>query len=213
MTENEDRILVVATRNSGKLREFRDLLLPIGSMVLSLRDLSLDAEPEESGSSFAENARLKAIEYSRLTRYPVLADDSGLEVAALGGRPGIRSARYAGAGASDSDRIRKLLKEIAKSGGGRDARFVCALALAHEGALLREAEGECSGIIIDEPRGTNGFGYDPIFLFPKLGKTFAELSDDEKNEHSHRAHAVAALLRQMQSAPINHRELFSGRLE
>jgi XTP/dITP diphosphohydrolase len=206
MTTPEGRILVVATRNKGKLCEFRNLLLPLRWTVLSLRDLSLDAEPEESGSSFAENARLKAIEYSRLTGYPVLADDSGLEVAALGGQPGIRSARYAGADASDSDRIRKLLKEIEKAGGGRDARFFCALALAQTGVLLREAEGECSGIIIDEPRGTDGFGYDPIFFFPKLGKTFAELSEEAKNKHSHRAHAVAALLRQLQSIPIADRE-------
>jgi XTP/dITP diphosphohydrolase len=196
MTGTEDRILVIATRNQGKLREFRDLLRPLGSAVLSLSDISVDAEPEESGSSFAENARLKAIEYSRFTRFPVLADDSGLEVVALGGAPGIRSARYAGEGASDTDRIRKLLAEIGKAGGKREARFVCALALAQEGILLKEADGECAGIIIDEPRGTNGFGYDPIFLFPQLNKTFAELSEDEKNQHSHRSKAVASLLRQ-----------------
>jgi XTP/dITP diphosphohydrolase len=206
MTESEGRIIVVATRNSGKLREFRTLLLPLESTVLCLSDLSLDAEPEESGNSFAENARLKAIEYSRLTHHLVLADDSGLEVAALGGEPGIRSARYAGAGASDSDRIRKLLKEMDKAGGGREARFACALALAQEGSILREVEGECPGIIIDEPRGTNGFGYDPVFFFPELGKTLAELSEEEKNKHSHRAHAVAALLRELQSAPIGNRE-------
>jgi XTP/dITP diphosphohydrolase len=203
MTEFEGRTLVIATRNSGKLREFRNLLQPLGSTVLSLSDLSLDAEPEESGGSFAENAQLKAIEYSRFTPFPVLADDSGLEVAALGGAPGIRSARYAGEGASDTDRIQKLLTEIQKSGGRRDARFVCALALAQEGMVLNEAEGDCAGIIIDELRGANGFGYDPIFLFPQLNKTFAELSEQEKNQHSHRAKAVASLLRQLQSEIVN----------
>jgi non-canonical purine NTP pyrophosphatase (RdgB/HAM1 family) len=197
--------IVVATRNAGKLREFRSLLLPLKCAVLGLADLSLDAEIEESGCTFAENARLKAIGFSRLTRFPVLADDSGLEVAALGGAPGIRSARYAGEGASDADRIRKLLGAIREARGGREARFVCALALAQHGLLLREAEGACSGTIIDEPRGTNGFGYDPIFLFPQLDKTFAELTEKEKSKYSHRASAVASLLRQLQSAPIvNH---------
>jgi XTP/dITP diphosphohydrolase len=197
--------IVVATRNAGKLREFRELLLPLKCAILSLADISLDVEIEESGSSFAENARLKAIGYSRFTQFPVLADDSGLEVTALDGAPGIHSARYAGAGASDADRIRKLLIEIEKAGGGREARFVCALALAQQGTLLREAEGECPGLIIDEPRGTKGFGYDPIFFFPNLGKTFAELNEEEKNQRSHRAKAVASLLRRLQSEPIGNR--------
>jgi non-canonical purine NTP pyrophosphatase (RdgB/HAM1 family) len=199
-------VFVVATRNAGKLLEFRSLLLPLQCKVLGLSDISLDAEIEESGSSFAENARLKAIGISRLTRFPVIADDSGLEVSALGGAPGIRSARYAGEGASDADRIQKLLREIQAAGGGREARFACALALAQDGILLREAEGACSGTIIDEPRGAFGFGYDPIFLFPTLGKTFAELNDGEKNQHSHRAKAVASLLRQLQTTPILNRK-------
>jgi XTP/dITP diphosphohydrolase len=200
--DSDRRTLVVATRNAGKLREFRSLLLPLKYTVLGLADLSLDAEIEESGSSFAENARLKAIGFSHLTRLPVLADDSGLEVTALGGAPGIRSARYAGEGASDTDRIQKLLREIKITGGGREARFVCALALAQDGILLREAEGACCGTIIDEPRGANGFGYDPVFLFPNLGKTFAELNEEEKNRHSHRAKAVASLIRQLQAEAI-----------
>ena len=201
MTDTKIPILVVATRNSGKLREFRNLLLPLGSKILGLTDLFLDGEFEESGNTFAENARLKAMGYSRRTHLPVLADDSGLEVEALGGRPGICSARYAGPGASDSDRVQKLLRELEKVGGARHARFVCALALAQEGILVRESEGACRGTILSEPRGTNGFGYDPIFLFPELGKTFAELSSTEKNLHSHRARAVASLLRQLQEAP------------
>jgi XTP/dITP diphosphohydrolase len=189
--------LVIATRNSGKLREFRDLLLPLKCVVLSLTDMSIDADVEESGSSFAENARLKALEYSRLAAIPVLADDSGLEVEALNGRPGVHSARYAGQGASDSDRIRKLLRELEGSGRPRNARFVCALALARNGNLLVESEGECRGIIAPEPQGTNGFGYDPVFYFPELKKTYAELTGEEKNRHSHRAHAVASLLRKL----------------
>jgi XTP/dITP diphosphohydrolase len=191
--------IVIATRNNGKLREFQSLLLPLKSEILSLRDIPINEDFDESGATFAENARLKAIEYSRLTRFPVIADDSGLEVEALGGRPGIHSARYAGPGASDEDRIHKLLKELKSTGGGPEARFVCALALARDGIVLLEAEGECRGTIIADPRGTNGFGYDPIFLFPKLGKTFAELNETEKNQYSHRARATAALLASLPS--------------
>lgn len=189
--------LVIATRNTGKLREFRELLRPLKNEILSLADLKVDTEFEETGNTFAENARLKAIEYSRIVRFPVLADDSGLEVEALGGRPGIFSARYGGPGASDEGRVRKLLKELESSGGERNARFVCSLALAQGGRLLLEAEGECRGTIAKAPRGTNGFGYDPIFLFPALGRTYAELSQAEKNIHSHRSRAVASLLAQI----------------
>jgi XTP/dITP diphosphohydrolase len=189
--------IVVATRNSGKLREFRGLLQPLRCGILSLRDIGIEEEVEEHGATFAENARIKALGYSRFTSLPVLADDSGLEVAALGGRPGIHSARYAGEGASDSDRIRKLLAELDQTRSESSARFVCALALAQEGAVILESEGECAGVIIPEPRGANGFGYDPIFLFPTLNKTFAELTDPEKNRQSHRSHAVAALLNKL----------------
>ena len=202
----ESHTIVIATRNGGKLREFRNLLSPLGSRILSLTEISLDVELEESGKTFAENSRLKAIGYSRLIQFPVLADDSGLEVTALGGRPGIHSARYAGPGASDSDRIQKLLEELEKTGGARDARFVCALALAQEGVLLLESEGTCQGVLAMAPRGTNGFGYDPIFLFPALGRTYAELGESEKNQYSHRARAVSSLLRQMQPAPMVNRK-------
>jgi XTP/dITP diphosphohydrolase len=186
--------LVVATRNLGKWHEFRRLLFSLKADVFSLADLSIDTDFEETGSTFAENARLKALAYSHLTSLPVLADDSGLEVAALGGKPGIYSARYAGPGASDADRIRKLLAELGEVSTGRDARFVCALALAQEGKVLAEAEGECRGVIAPEPRGTNGFGYDPVFYFPELGRTYAELSNEEKNRYSHRGRAAASLL-------------------
>jgi non-canonical purine NTP pyrophosphatase (RdgB/HAM1 family) len=189
--------LVIATKNSGKVREFRDLLLPLQCEVLSLADLAIDAEFEETGITFGENARLKALAYSHLTALPIIADDSGLEVDALGGKPGIYSARYAGEGASDADRIRKLLEELGHCSGSRDARFVCALAFARAGQLLLEAEGECRGVIANEPRGNNGFGYDPVFYFPALGKTYAELTEMEKNTHSHRARAVAALVQQI----------------
>ena len=190
--------IVIATRNRGKLKEFSSLLRPLKSEILCLADLRIETEIEETGETFAENARLKAIGYSRMTPFPVLADDSGLEVESLGGQPGIHSARYAGPGATDQDRNHKLLDELARRGGGREARFVCALALARQGVLLLEAEGQSRGVITDQPRGNNGFGYDPVFLFPDLGRTYAELSEAEKDIYSHRARAVASLLRKLQ---------------
>jgi XTP/dITP diphosphohydrolase len=194
--------LVVATHNRGKLQEFRTLLAPAKWQILSLDDLLIRDDHTETGASFAENARIKAVNYSRQTEYPVLADDSGLEVAALGGRPGIRSARYGGPGANDRDRIRQLLLELERTPGERQARFVCALALAKKEALIIEAEGECRGEIALEPRGANGFGYDPIFLFPELGRTYAELEPAEKNRVSHRARAIASLLQQLESLDL-----------
>jgi XTP/dITP diphosphohydrolase len=185
--------IVVATRNRGKMREFRSLLAPAGLTLLSLEEVGLEGDFEETGASFAENARLKALFWSCRTEHGVLADDSGLEVFALGRRPGVYSARYAGPGASDADRIQALLEELRRCGGDRSARFICALVLARRGAVLFETEGECRGMIADSPRGTNGFGYDPVFVFPELGRTYAELSEEEKNRHSHRANAVFAL--------------------
>ena len=184
----------LATRNPGKLREFRSLLEPHGYRVIGLEEAGLTKEYEETGSTFSENARLKALAFSAETDLPVLGDDSGLEVVALGGRPGVHSARYAGPHATDAERIRKLLSELGTSGSSRAARFVCALALARRGSLLAEAQGQCAGVILTEPRGGGGFGYDPVFYFPALGKTFAELDEPEKNLHSHRGHAVRALL-------------------
>ncbi len=189
--------ILIATRNKGKLREFGSLLAPDGVAILGLQNTALDWEFDETGSSFEENARLKALAYSRHTSHPVLADDSGLEVFALDCRPGIFSARYAGPRATDAERIRKLLDELSGHGGDRSARFVCALALARHGDLLVEAEGECRGVIAAEPSGTNGFGYDPVFFFAELGKTYAELSEEEKNRISHRARAVSALRERM----------------
>ncbi len=187
--------LVIATRNAGKLREFRILLGAAGWDVAGLEQAGIDRDHEETGRTFAENARLKAVSYSMDTDRAVLADDSGLEVAALGGRPGVYSARYGGPGATDAEKIGKLLAEMEGFPDKRAARFVCALALARRGRLLAEAEGDCRGWIAHSPRGSGGFGYDPVFFFPELGRTYAELSTAEKNRVSHRARAVAALLR------------------
>lgn len=195
----DGRRIVVATHNRGKLREFRSLLSPAGWQALGLDEVGITASQEETGSTFGENARIKALACSLATGLPVLADDSGLEVFSLCGQPGLHSARYAGEGASDGDRIAKLLAELEAAGGGRAARFYCALALARRGTLLLETDGECRGTIADEPRGKNGFGFDPVFLILEKGRTLAELPEAEKNTLSHRAHAVRALLRHIGS--------------
>jgi len=188
--------LLLASSNPGKLREFRMLAAAApGVEVDALAGLArLPAFPE-SAPTFAENAAGKALHYSRFVAERVLADDSGLVVPALGGAPGPRSARYAGAGANDSDRVRKLLEDLSgREGAERRARFVCALAVARAGRVLAAVSDAAEGIITQAPRGENGFGYDPIFLFEPLGRTFAELSQEEKNVHSHRGKAFQKLL-------------------
>ena len=187
--------LIVATRNAHKTREIEQIF---GS-ALAVRDLT--AHPEiseitESGTSFEENAKLKAIAVSRKLPGLVIADDSGLEVDALGGAPGVRSARYAGVNASDTERIAKLLSRIANVGAKSDqrrARFRCVLAVAREGRVLATFEGVVDGRITDRPRGTHGFGYDPIFIPGGFEETFAELPEEVKNNISHRAKAIRKL--------------------
>ena len=153
---------------------------------------NLDSLPEfeEIWPTFAENAAGKALHYGLHAKGIVIADDSGLVVPALGGAPGAHSARYAGPGASDEDRIRKLLGEMrGKTGEERKARFVCVVAAVEDGNMRGLFSASAEGILLDEPRGTAGFGYDPIFFFPELGKTYAEISRAEKNLHSHRGKA------------------------
>lgn len=185
--------LTLATRNAHKAREFAQILGP-DFVVLDLagnRDLPLI---EETGHTFEENAILKAIAASAAVDGWVMADDSGLEVAALGGAPGVRSARYAGDGASDSDNVAKLLAALATvDGESRAARFRCALALAEEGKLRRVFHGAIGGLITTERRGESGFGYDPIFVPIGYSQTFSELGGGVKNHISHRAQAIAQL--------------------
>lgn len=157
---------------------------------------------DESAPTFAENAAGKALHYSRYTPEIVLADDSGLVVPALGGAPGVHSARYAGPSATDEDRYLKLLHEMAgKQGGQRSARFVCVVALARRGRALAVVSGQAEGLLASEPRGSSGFGYDPIFSFPKLGRTFAEVSPSEKNAYSHRGKAFRNALKILKNSP------------
>lgn len=182
--------IVLATKNQGKIREMRDLLAPMNIEVLSLADFSPAADAEENGATFAENAMHKARYYYAHTNTPCLADDSGLEVDALGGRPGVYSARYSGENATDESNNAKVLAEMADvPEESRTARFRCAMALVGDGIELT-ADGTCEGILLTEKRGDGGFGYDPIFYVPAFGRTLAELSSDEKNSISHRGSAV-----------------------
>ncbi len=189
----------MATRNAGKVRELRDLLQGLGIELLSLADFPELPEVPEEGATFAENAAAKAREVARMTRLSALADDSGLEVAALGGRPGVFSARYAQDRAqpevpSDADNWRKLLAEmVGVPWEEREARFVCEIALALPDGRVFTARGECRGYIALEPRGEFGFGYDPVFWVPEFDRTMAELEPEVKNRLSHRARALAAL--------------------
>lgn len=188
-----DRPLVIATRNKGKIEEFKSLFSGFPISMKSLNDFGPIPEPVEDGRTFEDNAYKKAHFTARVLGYPALADDSGLTVAALGGAPGVFSARYAGEGAGDEANIRKLLKAM-EGVSDRKAAFECVISIAVPRGPALTYEGRCEGEISTDPGGQNGFGYDPVFFYPPLGKTFAELSREEKNLVSHRGKAVAKLL-------------------
>jgi XTP/dITP diphosphohydrolase len=190
------KILLLATNNAGKLRELRQLLSKLsGVQLLSPQEIGLELEVRETGSTYAENASLKAAAFAKRSGLIVIADDSGLEVDALGGAPGIRSARYSPLpGATDSDRRALLLENLGGHPRPWTARFRAWVAIAVPGEAIRQVEGICEGEIIPEERGENGFGYDPIFWIPLKGRTMAELTDDEKNAISHRGNAVREAL-------------------
>ena len=183
--------LLLATNNPGKAAEFRQLLAGCGWELVTPAELGLTIEVEETGQTYAENATLKAVEYARAGGLVTLADDSGLEVDALDGRPGVLSARYAGADRTDQERVQALLEELAGvPDDERTARFRCVIAIADTTGRVELVDGGVEGRIGHEPRGENGFGYDPIFLLPDRGMTTAELPPDEKNTVSHRAMAA-----------------------
>ena len=187
--------LLLATRNAHKMREFRELLGP-GFDVIDLSSFPEIAIPEETGRTFEDNATLKAIAASKKLPSLVIADDSGLEVDALGGAPGIFSARYAGENAGDVPNVNKLLRELRKRNIAtekRSARFRCVIALAQNAKVLGVFEGFVEGKIVDPPRGSGGFGYDPIFEPKGFDRTFAEMTPESKNQISHRGQAIAAL--------------------
>jgi XTP/dITP diphosphohydrolase len=196
--------LLLATRNAHKTREIQEIL-GTDFAVRDLRGCPEISDIDESGASFEENATLKALAVSRRLPGFVAADDSGLEVAALGGAPGIYSARYAGTSATDNENVDKLLCELAKTDAkddARRARFHCVVALARNGKLVESFEGMVEGTIADKPRGDRGFGYDPVFVPEAFNETFGELAEKVKNTISHRAKAIRRLafkLRQLES--------------
>jgi XTP/dITP diphosphohydrolase len=192
----------ICSSNPGKLQE---ILLAAGGTdfeISPLPGLKNITPPEETGETFEENAALKAVYYSHFTPEIVLADDSGLEVDALGGAPGVRSARYSGPNATDADNNHLLLRNLG-SATARSARFVCVVALARAGEILRTARGTAEGEILQAPRGANGFGYDPLFFYPPLDRSFAELTSDEKLFVSHRGKALRALFATAHNWHIN----------
>lgn len=189
--------VIVATGNPGKLKEMQVYLTPLGwDLQLKPKEIEVD----ETGTTFMENARLKAREVAIATRQWAIADDSGLQIDALNGAPGLYSARY---GKDDQDRIDRVLREL-RDTQNRSAQFVCALALARpDGTIALETEGICPGEILTEPRGTNGFGYDPIFYVPSQSKTFAQMSNSQKETHSHRGIAFAQIMDALQQLQLD----------
>lgn len=187
--------LLLASTNPGKINEMRAILQSLPLELLTPADIQLSLEVAETGDTYRENATLKAQAFAQASGMISLADDSGLEVAALNGAPGIHSARYAPQpNATDADRRARLISELQNQPRPWEARFYCLVAIATPEAFLHYSEGICPGEIIPEPRGQDGFGYDPIFLLPTLQKTMAELDTRTKNEFSHRGQAVKAAL-------------------
>jgi len=186
--------VLIASKNEGKIKEFHQLLFPLGFEVTSLNDLPDAPDVEETGETFQENAGLKSEAISNKYHCMAISDDSGLVIDALDGRPGVYSARYAGEEKDDQKNIEKVLEELkGVPMEERTAHFVCVLAVSRPGEATFFVEGQCHGLIAEAPAGDGGFGYDPIFLIPEKGKTFAELSSEEKNLISHRARALKML--------------------
>ncbi|MSQ11222.1 MAG: XTP/dITP diphosphatase [Dehalococcoidia bacterium] len=183
--------LLLATSNPGKVRELRELLKGAPVRLAGLQDVGITQDVEETGATFEENARLKAATYARISGLWALADDSGLEVDALGGEPGVHSKRYAGPDASDAERVQYLLRKLRSVPlERRQARFRSVIAIASPEGVQRIVEGECRGIVALAPKGASGFDYDPVFWLPELDKTMAELSLEEKNRVSHRSRSA-----------------------
>lgn len=197
--------LLLATANPGKIREYRHLLRDLPFKLVTLAEEDINAVVAEQGASFEENARLKAIAYARLSQLTSLADDSGLEIDALGGKPGVHSARFAGEKSTDETKIGNLLaklKDVPKE--KRTARFKCVIAIASPTGKVALCSGECHGLIALESRGEDGFGYDPIFYIPELDKTMAELPLEIKNQISHRGKAAQKARRLLEDLRLNY---------
>ena len=184
--------VLVATSNRGKISEISQILFDTGITIITPQDAGLNLDVEENGKTFEENARFKALAWQGASGYPTLADDSGLCVDALDGRPGVHTARFAGPNASDRENYELLLR-LMEGKEDRRAHFMCVVALAISKDRVITATGRCDGFILHDPIGEGGFGYDPIFLDPETGKSFAQLANDEKNTLSHRSRALGAL--------------------
>jgi XTP/dITP diphosphohydrolase len=198
--ENDVRPILIATTNPGKLREIRGILAGLPRAFVWLSELPSIAEPEETGATFEKNARQKALYYARASGLPAAAEDSGLEIDALDGAPGVLSSRYDGE--TYPEKFAHIYAQLRERGAmASPARFVCALALARDGAIVFEARGTVEGRIAPEPRGTHGFGYDPIFHYPPLGLTLGELTEEAKRAVSHRGAAFAKLRAFLASEP------------
>jgi non-canonical purine NTP pyrophosphatase (RdgB/HAM1 family) len=197
--------LLIATKNRGKVVEIRSLMglaLQKNVEVTTLADVPSLGEPREVGKTFAENARIKALHYAQTLKVLCVADDSGLMVEALGGLPGVRSARYAGSGATDAQNNAHLLHELEKYPRPWKAAFVCVAVAALPGRVVGQATGTVQGEILPVARGQQGFGYDPLFLVSPLGKTLAELPTEMKNKISHRGEAMRALIAEMKNSGV-----------
>jgi XTP/dITP diphosphohydrolase len=195
--------LLVATRNRGKINEIKAMLglgLSRNVEILTLADLPSVTEPREAGKTFAENARIKALHYAKACNILCIADDSGLSVDAIGGRPGVRSARYAGEQATDEKNNRMLLEELKSFPRPWAASFLCVAAAALPSRVIAESTGRLEGEIVPVPRGTDGFGYDPIFLVKGSGKTMAEHTLEEKNRVSHRGQAIRLIIQELRNS-------------
>lgn len=196
--------LLVATTNTGKLREIRTVLREVPVELVTLRDLPTIEEPEETGLTFEDNARLKALYYSERSGMTTVAEDSGLVIDGLDGEPGVRSARFLRPDASYTERFAEIFHRLSgPPEKNRAARFVCALAVADRGHVIYEARGTVEGEIAREPRGTAGFGYDPIFYYPPYGATLAEVGEDAKLAVAHRGQAFRALTSWISSLPTS----------
>ena len=193
--------IVLATRNSGKIKEFQQLLKNFPVEIKGLSDFGPIPEVEEDGETFDDNAYKKALFTAKALGLPAMADDSGLVVKALGGEPGAKSARYAGENATDKENIDKLLLEM-KGQDDRRAAFECVISIAIPSGPALTYEGRCEGQITQEPKGTSGFGYDPVFFCPQYNKTFAELSSEEKNKVSHRGKALKEVVSEFKKIMI-----------
>jgi len=192
------KTLILASKNVGKVKEFKEILEPLGFDIVSMKDAGINIEIDETGTTFEENSRIKAEAVMKIAGLPVIADDSGICCDALGGGPGVYSARYGGEGLTDQDRTQELLKSM-RGAGSRKCQFVAVITCCMPDGTYITARGVCEGTVSYAPIGTDGFGYDPIFFVPEYKKTFAQMTAEEKNAVSHRGKALKEFYKKMEN--------------